>query len=78
MSSNEVSVGEGKAPTNERWPFSTLKKGQYFQCDDLTQHTALRTAASRAKKKLSKVFSVRKVAIKVGGEARTVIRVFLE
>lgn len=57
-----VTMGEGEAPGRERWPFSTLKrKGLYFECENLSQHTALRTAASRASKRYKRKFSVRKV-----------------
>lgn len=70
-----VTFGEGKVPVKERWPFAELKKGKFFECTDLTKHTALRTAASRARKKLNKTFAVRKVANEKGA---LVIRVYLE
>lgn len=72
---NAVSVGDGAPPRRERWPFATLQSGQYFQCDDLQQHTAIRTAASRAQRKYGKRFSVRKVKLRSG---REVIRVFMQ
>lgn len=70
-----VTLGDGAPPKRERWPFSKLKSGEYFQCDDLGQHMALRTAASRAQKRLGTRFSVRKVALRSG---RQVIRVFMQ
>lgn len=76
--SSEVSFGEGRAPGKERWPFSELKRGKYFECEDLSQHTAIRTAASRAQKKLKRQFSVRKIRVTAGKAQRTVIRVFLK
>lgn len=75
---NEVTFGAGAVPAKERWPFAQLKAGKYFQCDDVSQHTAIRTAASRAQKKLGKKFSVRKLSVGEGKEARAVIRVFLK
>lgn len=77
---NEVTFGEGKVPgRGERWPFSTLKRGKYFECADLTLYTAIRTAASRAQKKLKRKFTVRKLRVPVKeGEPHTVIRVFRE
>lgn len=74
---SKVSFGNGAVPQVERWPFSTLKRGQYFQCDDITQHTAIRAAATRARKRLNKTFSVHKVKVKEGAEIRRVIRVYL-
>lgn len=75
---SKVSIANGVAPTAERWPFSTLKRGQYFQCDDLTKHTAIRAAATRASKRLNKKFSVSKVKIKQkDGQVLQVIRAYL-
>lgn len=71
----EVTFGEGENPGRGRWPFEKLAKGKYFQVDDVTKHVALRTAASRARKKLKKVFAVRKVSLEDG---KTVIRVYRE
>jgi hypothetical protein len=71
-------IGNGRSRVPERWPFSKLTRGHYFQCDDLTQHTALRTAATRARKKLGKKFSVRKVTIVSGGVKKQAIRVYLQ
>ena len=58
---DQVTFGEGDNPGRGRWPFEQLKKGQFFEVTDLTKHVALRTAASRARKKFKKVFAVRKV-----------------
>jgi hypothetical protein len=75
----EVAFGEGRAPGKERWPFSELKRGKYFQCEDVSLHTAIRTAASRAQKRLNKKFTVRKMQVPDGpGVFKTVIRVFLK
>jgi hypothetical protein len=74
---DKVSFGNGDAPQAERWPFSKLKRGKYFECEDLSQHTAIRTAATRARKRLKKKFSVRKVTMVEGGVRRQVIRVYL-
>lgn len=68
-----VTIGEGKTPVRDRWPFAELKKKQFFEVADLTKHIALRTAASRARKKLNKVFNVRKVTREDGV---AVIRVY--
>lgn len=68
-------MGEGKPPVRERWPFADLKKGKFFEVADVTKHVALRTAASRAKKKLNRVFAVRKVTRDDGA---SVIRVYRE
>ncbi|OLB83114.1 MAG: hypothetical protein AUI15_36640 [Actinobacteria bacterium 13_2_20CM_2_66_6] len=70
-----LSVGEGTAPRREKWPFGKLKPGAYFECSDVEQHTALRTAASRARKKYGRRFSVHKVRVAPGNY---VIRVFLQ
>jgi hypothetical protein len=78
MASDKVSMGNGSPPDVERWPFSELKRGKYFEVTDLKQHTAVRTASTRAKKKLGKKFSVRKVTLTEDGVARQVIRVYLE
>lgn len=77
-SMSEITVGEGQAPGKERWPFSTLRRGKYFECADVKLHTALRTAASRAQKRLKKKFTVRKMQVPNGtaGNLKTVIRVF--
>lgn len=75
---NEVTFGAGTVPAKERWPFAQLKPGKYFQCDDVSQHTAIRTAASRAQKKWGRKFSVRKLTVGKGEEAHAVIRVFLK
>jgi len=72
---SNVTLGDGAPPRRERWPFSGLKSGEYFQCDDLTQHTAIRTAASRAQKKYGTKFSVRKVKLRSG---RSVLRVYMQ
>lgn len=78
-SMGEVAFGEGRAPGKERWPFSELKRGKYFQCEDVSLHTAIRTAASRAQKRLNKKFTVRKMQVPDGpGVFKTVIRVFLK
>lgn len=71
----EVKFGDGKTPERARWPFADLKKGRFFEVDDLTKHVALRTAASRARKKLTRVFAVRKVTLEGG---KIVIRVYRE
>lgn len=71
-----VTIGTGEAPARKTWPFERLKKGQYFQCDDLERWIALRTSASRAGKKLGKRFKVRKVEIGKGSTRREVIRVY--
>lgn len=71
-----VTFGEGDNPGRGRWPFfKKLAKGKYFEVTDLTRHTALRTAASRAGKKLKKTFSVRKVR---RDDGVSVIRVYRE
>ena len=76
---DKVSFGNGRPPEDERWPFSTLKRGSYFQVEDLKQHTALRTAATRARKRLGKRFSVRKVTFQgADGAKRQAIRVYLK
>ena len=72
----EVTFGDGKTPTRGRWPFADLKKGQFFEVADLEKHVALRTAASRARKKLKRVFAVRKVKRETDGAQ--VLRVFRE
>jgi hypothetical protein len=72
----EVTFGDGKTPTRGRWPFSDLKKGQFFEVTDLEKHVALRTAASRARKKLKRVFAVRKVTSEATGAQ--VLRVYRE
>ena len=72
----EVTFGDGKTPTRGRWPFADLKKGQFFEVTDLEKHVALRTAASRARKKLKRVFAVRKVTRE--GDGAQVLRVFRE
>lgn len=68
----KVVISKGAPAPKERWPFSRLKIGQHFQVDDLTKWIALRSAASRAGKRLNKEFSVRKVVHK----GREVIRVY--
>lgn len=75
MENGTVTLGDGTAPRRERWPFGSLKPGKYFQCADVTQHTAIRTAASRAQKKYRCRFSVRKVRLSTG---KFVIRVFMQ
>lgn len=70
----QVTMGEGEAPGRERWPFASLKKGKYFECVNLAQHTALRTAASRASRRYKRKFSVRKLVV----EGQTVIRVYAQ
>lgn len=72
----EVTFGEGKKPIRDRWPFATLKAKQFFEVTDLTKHVALRTAASRARKKLKRTFAVRK--IKRESDGVEVIRVYRE
>lgn len=71
--SEDVKFGEGKTPVKARWPFAELKKGKFFEVHDVTKHIALRTAASRARKKLSRTFAVRKVTREDG---EVVIRVY--
>lgn len=71
----DVTMGQGKTPVRDRWPFAKLKKKQFFEVTDLTKHVALRTAASRARKKLNKVFAVRKV---IREDKVQVIRVYRE
>jgi len=71
----EMTFGEGEAPGRGRWPFERLKKGEFFEVSDLNKHVALRTAASRASKKLKKTFAVRKVTKE---DNAVVIRVFRE
>lgn len=71
----QVTFGEGKTPGRERWPFADLAKNNFFEVTDLKKHVALRTAASRARKKLKRKFSVRKMTRDDGVE---VIRVFRE
>lgn len=73
---SKVSFGNGAVPVVERWPFSTLKPGQFFQCDDVKQHIALRAAATRARKRLKRTFSVNKVKLTKDGELIQVIRVY--
>jgi hypothetical protein len=76
---DKVSFGNGQPyRTPERWPFSQLKPGHFFECTDLSQHTAIRTAASRARKRLKRRFSVRKVTLTENRVRRQVIRVYLE
>lgn len=58
---DDIKFGEGENPGRGRWPFHKLAKGKFFEVTDLDKHVALRTAASRARKKLKKVFAVRKV-----------------
>lgn len=70
-----VTFGEGDTPGRERWPFAKLARGKFFEVADLTKHVALRTAASRARKKLNKIFAVRKVTREDGAQ---VIRVYRE
>lgn len=78
-SMSEVAFGEGRVPGKERWPFSALKRGKYFECEDVNLHTAIRTAASRAQKRLGKKFTVRKMRVPSGASGeKTVIRVFLK
>ena len=72
----EVTFGEGKKPAKDRWPFATLKAKQFFEVTDLSRHVALRTAASRARRKLKRKFAVRKV--KRESDGLEVIRVFRE
>lgn len=73
MPENDAKVIMGKGtPVRERWPFSKLKAGRFFQVDDVTQWIAIRTAASRAGKRLGKEFSVRKAEYK----GKAVIRVY--
>lgn len=74
---NKVSFGNGAVPQLERWPFSGLKPGHYFQCDDITKHASIRSAASRARKRLKKDFSVHKVKLMKDGAITQVIRVYL-
>lgn len=68
---SKVVIGKG-TPVRERWPFSKIKAGNFFQVDDMTQWVALRTAASRAGKRLNRKFLVRKADFK----GREVIRVY--
>lgn len=72
VSVNGVSIGSGTVKETERWPFGQLTLQNYFQVDNLKLHTAVRTAATRAKKKYGRNFSVRKVTV----EGRKVIRVY--
>jgi hypothetical protein len=72
----EVTFGAGKTPARGRWPFADLKKGEFFEVTDLEKHVALRTAASRARKKLKRVFAVRKVKREDNGAQ--VLRVYRE
>jgi frataxin-like iron-binding protein CyaY len=69
---SKVVIAKGAAPSRERWPFSKLKPGEFFQVDNMTQWIALRTAASRAGKRLNRKFSVRKDEHK----GKEVIRVY--
>lgn len=73
--SAKVTLGDGTAPRREKWPFAKLKPGNYFECPDLEEHTAIRTAASRAQKKYRCRFSVHKVRVAPGNY---VIRVFMQ
>ena len=75
MDNEPAIISEGTAPRRERWPFGSLKPGQFFTCSDLEQHAALRTAASRAQKKYACRFSVRKVKTRSG---KSVLRVFMQ
>jgi hypothetical protein len=70
---DEVTFGEGENPGRSRWPFSQLAKGKFFEVTDLKKHVALRTAASRARKKLRRIFAVHKVTKDDGTK---VIRVY--
>lgn len=72
VSTNGVVIGNGTVKETERWPFGKLTLQNYFEVDDLGLHTAVRTAATRAKKKYNRNFSVRKVTV----EGRQVIRVY--
>jgi hypothetical protein len=69
---SEVQIGEGTVREIERWPFSRLKRGNYFEVKDLEDHAAVRSAATRAKKRYKRHFSVRKVTV----EGKQVIRVY--
>lgn len=72
---DEVTFGVGETPGRGRWPFEKLtKKGNFFEVTDLTKHVALRTAASRAHKKLKRAFVVRKMQRE--GDGVEVIRVY--
>lgn len=70
---SKVTLGKGRPAVRERWPFSKLKAGGFFQVDDMTQWVALRTAANRAGKKLGSRFSVRKAEAR----GKEVIRVYI-
>lgn len=72
---SEVTIGEG-TPQTKGWPFADLEIGKFFQISDLEQYASLRTAASRAGKKLTRRFAVRKTELKVRGKPRTVLRVY--
>lgn len=69
----KVSMGTGAPQQRERWPFSKLKPGKFFQVDDMRNWIAVRTAASRAGKRLNRQFSVRKAQHK----GKEVIRVYV-
>ncbi|HSV90943.1 MAG TPA: hypothetical protein VLH80_07570 [Nitrospiraceae bacterium] len=72
---DKVSFGNGDSARVERWPFSKLKPGKYFEITDLSQHVALRTAASRARKKHNTTFIVRKMTRQDG---TPILRVYRE
>lgn len=75
MATDKVSFGNGRSAREERWPFSKLKQGKYFEVTDLNQYVALRTASSRARRKFEAVFNVRKMAREDG---TVVLRVYRE
>lgn len=67
--------GKGKAPPRGRWPdFHTVKKDHFFEVADLAQHVNLRSAASRAAKRLGRTFTVRKEENSSGTEVLRVYR----
>lgn len=77
MVSADLVIQKGTIAQTERWPFASLKRGSYFQVDDLSLHTAVRSAATRAKRRYpQKNFSVRKVTVMKNGAPQRVLRVY--
>jgi hypothetical protein len=67
--------GKGTPPVRGRWPdLQTIKRGHFFEVDDLAQHVNLRSAASRAGKRLKRRFSVCKEKNDGGAEVLRVYR----
>lgn len=74
MTSTKIQSG---SPSGKWSVLDTLESGQFYEDENVDNYSALRTAATRAKKRLGRLFRVQKETLKKGKTGqRTVVRVY--